>query len=143
MFTERAARLLPSLADAIGEALSALERQAASTREVQERRDAVLIYQKSRDAWLKGAISALTRALPPATPFVLTGTAGLGKLELMGDEVVESGILSSRLALRLLDFSSWALNDLRLRIQSLEAVPELRKQDIFRPEVLVQHLVEQ
>lgn len=143
MFAAQAARVLPSLANAIGEALSALERQAGSTREMQERRDAILVYQKNRDTWLQGSTHAFTRALPPAASAVPTGSADLGKLELMGDEVVESGILSSRLALRLLDFSSWELNDLRLRIQNLEAVPELRKQDIFRPEVLAQHLVEQ
>ncbi len=143
MFAEQAARVLPSLAHTIGESLSAQERLAGSTREMQERRDAVLVYQKNRAAWLKGSIDALTKALPPAAPASLTGSSGLGKLELMGNEVVESGILSSRLALRLLDFSSWELNDLRLRIQNLEAVTELRKQDIFRPEVLAQHLVEQ
>ncbi|MEO7954870.1 MAG: DUF1631 family protein, partial [Polaromonas sp.] len=134
---------MPPLAHAIGEELAALERQAGGAREMQERRDAVLVFKKGRDAWLKGSVNAFNRALPAATPAVLTGSGDLGKLELMGNEVVESGILSSRLALRLLDFSSWELNDLRLRIQNLEAVSELRKQDIFRPEVLAQHLVEQ
>jgi hypothetical protein len=61
----------------------------------------------------------------------------------MGNDVMEDKILASRLALRLLDFASWELNDLRLRIQSLEGIPELHKQDILRPEVLAQHLVEQ
>jgi hypothetical protein len=135
--------MLPALANAIGETLAALERQAGGAREMQERRDAVLVYQKNRADWLKGSIEAFTRALPPAVPAVQGGFADMGKLELMGNEVVENGILSSRLALRMLDFSSWELNDLRLRIQNLEAVPELRKQDIFRPEVLAQHLVEQ
>jgi hypothetical protein len=143
LFTEQAARMLPALANAIGETLAALERQAGGAREMQERRDAVLVYQKNRADWLKGSIEVFTRALPPAVPAVQGGFADMGKLELMGNEVVENGILSSRLALRMLDFSSWELNDLRLRIQNLEAVPELRKQDIFRPEVLAQHLVEQ
>ncbi|MEO5606615.1 MAG: DUF1631 family protein, partial [Polaromonas sp.] len=143
MFTAQAARVLPSLAQAIGETLSALEQQAGTTREMQERRDATLIYQKNRSAWLNGSIEAFSRTLPSAAPAALTLSSGLGKLELMGNEVVENGILSSRLALRLLDFSSWELNDLRLRMQSLEGVSELRKQDIFRPEVLAQRLVEQ
>lgn len=64
-------------------------------------------------------------------------------MELVGNETVEHRILASRLALRLLDFSSWELNDLRLRIQSLEGVPELSRHDLFRPEVIAQHLVEQ
>ena len=139
----QAARMLPSLAHSIGEALLGLERQAGNSREMQERRDAVLVYQKNRADWLKGCIAAFTKAQPATAPAGLTGTWDLGKLELMGNEVVENGILSSRLALRMLDFSSWQLNDLRLRIQNLEGLPELRKHDIFRPEVLAQHLVQQ
>jgi len=61
----------------------------------------------------------------------------------MGNEVMENRILASRLALRLLDSASWELNDLRLRVQSLEGVPELAKEDILRPEVLSQKMVEQ
>lgn len=143
LFTAQAARVLPRLAQAIGQALSALEHQAGSTREMQERRDAALVYQNNRAAWLKGSIDAFSRPLPSAASATLTGSGELGKLELMGNEAVESGILSSRLALRLLDFTSWELNDLRLRMQSLEGVSELRKEDIFRPEVLAQRLVEQ
>ena len=143
LFTAQAARVLPSLAQAIGERLSALDQQAGSAREMQERRDAILVYKKNRSAWLKGSIDAFSKVLPSAAATGLTGSSGLGKLELMGNEVVENGILSSRLALRLLDSSSWELNDLRLRMQSLEGVSELRKQDLFRPEVLAQRLVEQ
>jgi hypothetical protein len=66
-----------------------------------------------------------------------------GKFELMGNEVMENRILASRLALRLLDSASWELNDLRLRVQSLEGVSELAKEDILRPEVLSQKMVEQ
>ena len=143
LFTEQTVRILPALANTIGETLAALERQAGGAREMQERRDAVLVYQKNRAVWLKGSIEALARALPAPAAAAQGGFADMGKLELMGNEMVENGILSSRLALRMLDFSSWELNDLRLRVQHLEAVPELRKQDIFRPEVLAQHLVEQ
>ena len=42
MFKAQAARMLPSLAHSIGEALLGLERQAGNSREMQERRDAVL-----------------------------------------------------------------------------------------------------
>ena len=61
----------------------------------------------------------------------------------MGDDVVEDKILASRLALRMLDFVSWELNDLRLRIQNLEGVTELPALDILRPEILAQHMVAQ
>lgn len=143
LFTERAIRMLPELAKTIGDTLSAMAEQPGSAREVQERRDAALAYQKSSAVWVQGSISAFTKVLSPPVAAARAGFLDIGKLELMGDEVVESKILASRLALRLLDFASWELNDLRLRIQNLEAVSELHKQDIFRPEVLAQHLVEQ
>ena len=79
----------------------------------------------------------MTSAAAPVSP------AESGELQLLGDEAIEHRILASRLALRLLDFSSWELNDLRLRIQSLENMPELHRQDIFRPEVLAQDLIAQ
>ena len=56
LFTAQAARVLPSLAQAIGEHLSALEQQAGSSRDRQDRRDALLVYKKSRAAWLQASI---------------------------------------------------------------------------------------
>ncbi len=138
-------RTLPTLAKAIQDRLSALASQPGSAREMQELRDAWQAFQKSGPAWVQGTASAWNKAqsiplLPATAP---SRFAESSKLELMGDEVMEDKILASRLALRLLDSVSWELNDLRLRVQNLEATSELHKQDILRPEVLAQHLVEQ
>ncbi|SFC30184.1 Protein of unknown function [Polaromonas sp. OV174] len=143
LFTERIARLLPELAKAIADNLSALAAQPGGGREQQERRDALLAYQKNGAAWVQSTIRAWSNAQASRSAVVPARLADTDKLELMGDEVVENRILASRLALRLLDFASWELNDLRLRVQSLEGLSELHKQDIFRPEVLAQHLIEQ
>lgn len=143
MFTERAIRVLPELAKSIGDRLSALANQPDAAREMQERRDAWLAFQKSGAAWVRGTTRAWTKARaihPNATPSRFSESR---KLELMGDDVMEDRILASRLALRLLDSASWELNDLRLRVQNLEAVADLHKQDILRPEILAQHLVDQ
>jgi hypothetical protein len=143
LFTERAARILPALAKTIQDKLSALVDQPGSARDMQERRDGWLAFQKSGDAWVRGTAAAWANA--QAVPAANSPARFLdsGKFELMGNDVMEDKILASRLALRLLDFASWELNDLRLRIQNLEGVSELHKQDILRPEVLAQHLVEQ
>ena len=143
MFTQGAVHMLPGLAKVIGDTLAAMAVQPGNAREVQELRDALLGYQKNSAVWIQATISAWTKATPPPVPATQPVFSDLSKLELLGNEAVESRILASRLALRLLDFASWELNDLRLRIQSLEAVPELHKQDIFRPEVLAQRLVEE
>lgn len=143
LFTERAARILPALAKTIQDKLSALVDQPGSARDMQERRDGWLAFQKSGDAWVRGTAAAWANA--QAVPAANSPARFLdsGKFELMGNDVMEDKILASRLALRLLDFTSWELNDLRLRIQNLEGISELHKQDILRPEVLAQHLVEQ
>lgn len=143
LFTAQATRALPVLAQRIGEKLAELAQQAGNARQMQDWRDAALIYHSNSAAWLKGSIDAFSRVLPSEAPAAVAASSDFGKLELVGNEVVENGILSSRLALRLLDFSSWELNDLRLRMQSLEGVSGLSKHDLFRPEVLAQRLVAQ
>lgn len=143
LFTERAARILPILAKSIQDRLSALVDEPGSARDMQDRRDAWLAFQKSGDAWVRGTTAAWAGARTIPTTSSSSRFLDSGKFELMGNDVMEDKILASRLALRLLDFASWELNDLRLRIQSLESISELHKQDILRPEVLAQHLVEQ
>ena len=119
-----------------------MEQGGGSARDMQDRRDGFLSFQDNAAVWVNATIAAWQKTLLPttaSTPAALDS----GKFELMGNEVMENKILASRLALRLLDSASWELNDLRLRIQSLEDVDELAKEDIFRPEILSQHLVEQ
>ncbi|MDB5930001.1 MAG: hypothetical protein JWR60_1708, partial [Polaromonas sp.] len=133
--------MLPGIARTIGDILAEMAARTGNAREMQEMRDAQLAYQKYSSVWLQGTVKVWSAELPLARTSPLM--SDLGKLELVGNEAVENKILASRLALRLLDFSSWELNDLRLRIQSLENIVELNKQDIFRPEVLAQGLIQQ
>ena len=143
LFTEQVVRMLPGLARTVGDTLAAAAARPGNAREVSELRDAQVGYQKNSALWVQGVSKAWAKALPPAVRAAQIDLSDLSKLELVGNEAVESSILASRLALRLLDFASWELNDLRLRIQSLEGVGELHKQDIFRPEILAQRLVEE
>ena len=64
-------------------------------------------------------------------------------LELIGDEVVEQKILSSRLSLAILEKATWELNELRVRMMHLEGGVEMAPEDILRPEAVAQLLVEQ
>ena len=143
LFVERALRLLPGLSKPIQERLTALVDQPAGAREMQERRDGWMAFQKVGATWIRGTTDAWTAArhiipVPAASKLALSGV-----FELMGDEVMDDEIAASRLALRLLDFVSWELSDLRLRIQRIDDIGELHKEDIFRPEVLARHLLQQ
>ncbi len=133
---------MPALAADIKAHLSAAMDVAGNAREMQDRRDGWMSFQENETIWVDATMAAWKKALlaPAVTASMPLDS---GKFELMGNEVMENKILASRLALRLLDSASWELNDLRLRIQGLEGVAELAKEDILRPEVLSQNLVEQ
>jgi hypothetical protein len=143
LFVERSIRLLPGLSKSISDRLSFLVDQPAGAREMQDRRDGWLDFQKNGSAWAQGVTAAWTKARQVSQSFSSSKFPSSGAFELMGDEVMEDKIVASRLALRLLDFASWELSDLRLRIQRLESIPELHKEDIFRPETIARHVVEQ
>ena len=135
--------MLPELAIAIQDRLSVLVDQPSGGRVMQERRDGWLAFQKNSATWVQGTTSAWSKARSSSPTTSSSRYMTSGTLELMGNEVMEDKIIASRLALRLLDFASWELSDLRLRIQHLDATTELDKEDIFRPEVLARHFVDQ
>ena len=147
LFTAQAVAGLPELCKLLREKLSESQSLSGNAREMQERRDAWQAFEPASAVWAAGTSAAWKKAqlviatVTPAMPAL--SLLNTGKFELMDNEVMEARILASRFALRLLDFASWELNDLRLRIQSLEGSMELQKDDIFRPEVLARHLVDQ
>ena len=145
LFTQRACQILPLLSQLIHEKLSALVDLAGTARETQDRRDAWLSFQALSTAWVNETSKAWQDAQTGSVAIVSTNSSSDGrvKFELVENESIENKILASRLALHVLDLSSWELNDLRLRVQSLEGTSDLRKDDIFRPEVLAGHMVEQ
>ncbi|MBN9411727.1 MAG: DUF1631 domain-containing protein [Burkholderiales bacterium] len=134
--------LLPELGQAMLERLQGLAEQSGNAREMQIRRDAFLEYQKLHRTWLAGVVRAWRAAVVPPTATAQVRLAAM-KFELLGDEVVENKILSSRIVLSVLDKVSWELNDLKLRVQQLEDQPELGDGDILKPEVVAQLMVEQ
>ena len=121
-----------------------LVNMTGNARDMQDRRDALLSFQSGSANWLVAVTRAWQApqpangsARPPLAAFAST------RFELVDNDVVDDQILASKLALRLLDFASWELNDLRLRVQNLEQISELPKNDILRPEVLARLLIEQ
>ncbi|MET0542266.1 MAG: DUF1631 family protein [Variovorax sp.] len=129
-------------AQAIRERLTTLSNQVGNAREMQEHRDDFLAFRTKESGFVSLAQNGWRKALAQAN----TGNGSLNslsRLELIGDEVVENNILSSRLALVIQDKASFELNDLRLRIQHLEGTSELDSKDVLRPEALAKMLIEQ
>jgi hypothetical protein len=134
--------VLPSLAEAIRNALTEQMSAAKSGRDVQQRRDALVEFEQLAAKWVDAVARAWRQAIvPPAA----TGRVRLelASLELIGDDVVENKILSSRLAMAVQEKVVWDLNDLKLRITHLEGGEELSSEDVLRPEALSQTLLDQ
>ena len=143
-FVGDVARAMTEVMSAAQERLTVLVNEAASSREMQARRDAWTFFQRTRLAWRDATVQQWNAALePPATKFAKTDLQDIDGLQLVGTEVVENKILASRLVLRVMDKVSAELDDLRLRIRFLEDSDDLDRHDVLRPEVLVLQMVEQ
>ncbi|MBI3532395.1 MAG: DUF1631 family protein, partial [Burkholderiales bacterium] len=145
LFVAEVGRVLPELGATVGERLTALMNETGTSREMQSRRDAWLLYQQTQPVWLEGTRRAWQAASRPAagkTSGLKLEEAG-DRLELVGTDEVENKILSSRLVLGVTEKVSSQLDDLRLRIRFLEGRDELAAHDILRPDVLILPLVTQ
>ncbi|MBH1977632.1 MAG: DUF1631 domain-containing protein [Comamonadaceae bacterium] len=133
---------LPGVDKALMEFLTALMSQTGTQREMQNRRDAWQMYQKSSGGWLRGVTNAWRAALDGAPVATTSGRQDYDlSFELVDDNVVENKILASRMALTVMEQVSSHFEPLRLRIQSLEGV-DMPSTDILRPETVALNMVE-
>ena len=133
---------LAPMQQAIRTRLAEMGENSLNAKEMYELRDALIEIERKGPDWVRSTAAEWRKAIaPPAS----TGRARMEavSLELIGDEVVERKILSSRLALAIREKSSWELNDLRVRMQHLEGDDALEGADVLRPESLTQIIVEQ
>ena len=143
-FVQATDAAIGSAAQAVRERLVVLANETGTARVMQENRDNLVAYRGAESGWVSLSRAQWRKA---AGSVAVTEGAAVGgnsmRLELVGDEVVENNILSSRLALAIQDKANFELNDLRLRIQYLEGVEELRSGDVLKPDVLAKLLVDQ
>src|SRR6185369_13058044 len=137
---------LPSVVQAVDHGARILLSQVADPPTMMRRREVVEDLGKMQQPWLHGTIAALRTAmqgggLSLARPADAggSGRAGLGAgagLSLVDNDTIESEILSSRLALAMMDRASWEFTDMRSRMTMLEGRDELDTNDLLRPHVL-------
>jgi hypothetical protein len=140
-FVSRVQQVMSPLVQELRSRLLELVDASGSTREMQERRDAYMDFDRKGPAWAQGTVQAWQKAVIPPTATARIRLES-GGLELIGDDVVERKILSGRLAMMISEKATWELNDLRLRMQFLDG-EEMASTDILRPEALSQLIVEQ
>ena len=143
-FVAATAGLIAPVAQAVRERLTALASMTGNAREMQEHRDDFMAFQRLEHTWVSLAQAAWRRALASTErTSTSTSTSSLSRLELVGDEMVENNILSSRLAQVIQGKANFELNDLRLRMQYLEDTREMASGDVLRPDALAKMLVDQ
>ncbi len=97
-------------------------------------RNAAPTWLRDMSAMLRGALHS--GIVSNSRPGELAPSQRGAKLSLVDDDTIEHEILSSRLALAMMDRASWEFTDLRSRINVLEGRDELDANDVLRPHVL-------
>ena len=132
---------LPSVVQGVDRGARLLVGQVAEPMVAIKRRELVPDLQKATPLWLQGMTSMLrgarqTGMVSTTHPGDLPLTASRhAKLSLVDDDTIEHEIISSKLALSMMDRSSWEFTDLRSRMNSLEGRDELDTNDVLRPHV--------
>ena len=107
----------------------------------QRRRDMLQGLTSGAQAWHRAIVGGLRDALQStgsaqrATEFAGQG-GGRDALSLVSDDTIELEIVTSRLALAIMDRASWEFADLRSRVAHREGRTELDPQDMLRAHVL-------
>lgn len=132
---------MPGVVNAVEQGARLLLSQSAEHAVTMRRRDAVEDIKRTAGFWLQGAMSMLRGALQnglvsASRPNDLPVAGGRQNFSLVDNETIEGEILSSRLALAMMDRASWEFTDLRSRMTLLEGREELDANDILRPHVL-------
>jgi hypothetical protein len=144
LYAEELVKGMPDLIrHLVDSARHALDRPA-DYQTAQRRRDLMQGLQKSARSWLAGMNDGLRQVLqqgaahPAAAEPTRGGLAsgGSGGLSLVDDDTIEREILTSRLALAIMDRASWEFTDLRTRVATLEQRQELETHDMLRAHVL-------
>ena len=139
LYADHVVAALPGLSSAVLETARGLLDKAAVPAVVLMRRDLFKALETAGIGWQRsiadGIYQALGQSLSVARAADLPAQ-GSGGLSLVDDDTIEREILTSRLALAVMDRASWEFSDLRSRLSSLEKRSELDAHDMVRAHVL-------
>ena len=141
LYTEELIKGLPVLVTTVVHWAVASERTTSAAADpgiVSRLRDVAVALKAHGEAWHRGIVVAMHDALRQGVPASRNGDFGgpTKKLSLVDDETMDREILTSRLALAIMDRAGSEFNDLRTRVALLEHRDELDPHDLLRTHVL-------
>ena len=142
LYADQVARGMPAVGQALLEAAYRLNDQASEHAVAQRRRDLLQSLLKGADRWQRDVVAAMRQVPSHGLATTRAGVLGTPELSLVDDDTIEREILTSRLALAVMDRASWEFTDLRSRIASLEQRTELEPHDLLRAHVLARLAVD-
>jgi Protein of unknown function (DUF1631) len=147
IYAEQLVKGLPALVNTLAEsARSQLDKPSEHAR-LMRRRELVQELQAGAATWHKTMVNGLREALLSRASTARPGNPPLptthsGPLSLVDDDTIEREILTSRLALAVMDRAASEFTDLRARMSTLERREELEPQDMLRAHVLARIVVD-
>ena len=140
LYTEELVKGLVGLVQAAMDGARALFDKPSEHAVFQRRRDLVQGLNGSAQAWHRGIVAGLRQVLlhgaSASRPADLPLPGANDPLTLVSDDTIELEIVTSRLALAIMDRASWEFSDLRSRVAHLEGRTELDPHDMLRAHVL-------
>lgn len=141
LYTEELVKGLAGLVQATMDGARALLDKPSEHAVMYRRRDMMQGLMTSAQGWHRGMVNglrnALTNGVASSRPQDLPppGSAA-NPMSLVDDDTIELEIVTSRLALAIMDRASWEFADLRSRVAHLEGRAELDPHDLLRAHVL-------
>ncbi len=141
MFVQQVVAGLPALSERLRSFLLQRSDEVAFGDEAQRLRDAFQRFKAHAQRWQDLVVQRLEGSLT-AGATTASGVPRVTELALVGDDTVENQILAARAALVMVDKSSEVFNEFRLRLQHLDRIEELEKNDPVQSLQLAQWLVD-
>jgi hypothetical protein len=141
LYTEELVKGLAHVVQATMDQSRVLLDKPSEHASMMRRRDLVQALMKGAQGWHRGMVAGLRRVLTQggataSRPTDLPPAGTRDTLTLVPDDTIELEIVTSRLALAVMDRASWEFADLRSRVAHLEGRTELEAHDMLRAHVL-------
>jgi hypothetical protein len=147
IYAEQLVKGLPAMVNSLAATASTLLDKPSEHARFMRRRELVQELKKGAAVWHKTMVNSLRNALLNGVSAVRPTDlpppgASSGPLSLVDDDTIEREILTSRLALAVMDQAASEFTDLRARMSSLERREELDAQDMLRAHVLARIVID-